>query len=64
MKVYDFRGNFKAVTIGLGRWSVINAFAMCFGGAQQKLLNHNKMDDNEALKISINRVCIRLKALH
>ncbi len=61
LKVLDFRGNFKAVMISWGRWSVKNALAMCFGGALQKLLNHNKMDGKEALKISINRVCIRLE---
>jgi hypothetical protein len=61
-KVSDFRGNFKAVMISLGQWSVINSLASCFGGALQQLLNHYMMDDREALKIIINRprVCIRL----
>ena len=50
IKVLDFSGNFKAVMISLGRWSVVNALAMCFGGALQKLLNRSKMADKEALK--------------
>jgi hypothetical protein len=49
MKVYDFKGNVKAVTIGLGRMSVIECVGDVFVGAQQKLSNRSKLDDKEAL---------------